>query len=330
MDLLVFAHRGEAQAFLSQIQFQSVEANGLQLFESEKLDLLVTGEGYLEALKACLLTLARKKYDKVTNLGIAGALNPKLKVSEIVSIRTIYRYFNESPIFKSHTTIDQDAKYDCTSFNKRVLEPQDAKRLSVHADLVDRELWGIAEACKSFDTPLAAYKLISDIAGETQCQLVAEKAVEYTHQLFDNYHERSKLNLQADFDLSEKTTTFIRSLSPTFSQRVQLESLLKKCQLKGLEIDDIYHLDIYEDWPRKRRNQDIIKRLTALVDPIQSKLDSLCQDLSSLHCKAIPHSETPQLEIKARVENREQLDTLVNELKTLPIEKITDFYNGEI
>lgn len=330
MELLVFAHRGEAQAFLSQIKFQAIDDTRLSLFESEDFDLLITGEGYLEALKMTLLSLSRKKYAKVINFGIVGALNTKLNIGEIISIRTIYRYFNETPIFKSHTSVDQQAKHDCTSFNKRVLDPKDAKTLMVHADLVDRELWGIAEACKSFDTDFVSYKLISDIAGTTNCELVADKAVEYTHQLFDYFQSHSQVEMDESHNLSAKLTQFIRSLSPTFSQRVQLESFFKKCELKNISIDHFHNLDQYEDWPRKKRNQDIIKRLIAIVDPIQSRLDSICQDFSTLHCKAIPHSESPQIELKARVENRKQLEQLVKELESLPIDKITNFYDGEI
>ena len=45
MLLLVFAHRGEAQAFFNEWEFQTVEFYFTGLFKNKKYYLLITGEG---------------------------------------------------------------------------------------------------------------------------------------------------------------------------------------------------------------------------------------------------------------------------------------------
>ena len=328
MELLVLAHRGEAQAFLSELGFEPRD-NEIQLYESENLDLLITGEGYIEAMKKTLLALKDKPYERVINLGIAGSLSLKLQTGNIAHIRTSYRYFDHTPIFKSFTSYNPEAEFDCITTNKRIVDSDDAKALKVHGDLVDRELWGIAEACHFFNTPFEALKLISDQAGDTDCQLVASQATDYSYELYEHFFALKKIEIRSS-DLDEKTVRFIKSLAPTFSQKVQLESLFKKCEIKGMIPDNIFDLSGYKDWPRKKRNQDIIKKLGELVDPIQSQLNNYCQQISTTHLKAIANPEFVQVDLRARVQSQKELDELIKELKNFDIKTLEQMYEGNL
>lgn len=328
MELLVLAHRGEAQAFLSELGFKPRD-NEIQLYESENIDLLITGEGHIEAMKKTLLALKDKSYERVINLGIAGSLNSNLLTGDIAHIRTSYRYFDQTPIFKSFTSFNTEAQFDCITTNKRIVQANDVKTLQIHGDLVDRELWGIAEACHFFNTPFEALKLISDQAGDTDCQLVASKATDYSYELYEHFFSLKRIELKSS-GLSKKTTHFIKSLAPTFSQKVQLESLFKKCEIKNIAIDEIYNLSEYEDWPRKKRNQDVIKKLSELVDPIQSQLNNYCQQISTTHLKAIANPEFVQVDLRARIQNQDELDELIQELKRFDIKSLEQMYEGKL
>lgn len=330
MDLLVFAHRGEAQAFFSRIAFSRVEGSLAELYQSSDYFLLISKEGQREALKSTLLTLSGHPIKRVFNLGIAGGLNSKLQIGDIVSIRTSYCLFNSTPFFKSYSSSSSGSLYDCVTFNQRVLSPQDSGNLFIHGDIVDRELWGIAEACSVFKIPFFSYKLISDMAGDTHCSLVLENAADYSYRLFD-YFEKNHLPFSptAEDSLPLEIETFIKSLAPTFSQRVQLEKLFKKCLLKKNSLKEFLNLSQYKDWPRKKRNQDIIKRLSQKIDPIQFELERISQELSlPPSVKMIPNPESIQLEIKAQITNEEERKKLIENLKKISFEKIRRFYEG--
>lgn len=76
--LLIFAHYGEAQAFIDS--------------PIPGTDVLICGEGLSHALYKTSESLIHEgeKYASVVNLGIAGSFSPQHKVGDIFSIKTVY------------------------------------------------------------------------------------------------------------------------------------------------------------------------------------------------------------------------------------------------
>lgn len=194
--LLVFAHRGEAQAFLKGRNFRAVDFAFSGVFQSEKEMLLLCGEGLPAAQQrvAAFLNAFGKNLSRVVNLGIAGSLSDSLKPGEIYPIRTVYREPEGGPAFPSFRSAEPEAQTDCVSAAKRVLTRGYAQRLAPFAPIVDRELWAIASLCADYNLPFLAYKLISDRAGvDTSTVDFKACARQFSEQLYKFYllHRRN-------------------------------------------------------------------------------------------------------------------------------------------
>lgn len=188
--LLVFAHRGEAQAFLARIRFQAIIFSSGGLYESEREYLLLTGTGLRPAGKklAVVCEAFREQISEVINLGIAGSLDERWALGEIYPIREIFREPRSGEVFETYRSADSQAVADCISAGKAVLNPSHAAQLSSFAHIVDMELWAIAKVCSHFRLPLHSYKLISDIAGHnTDFAMIKSRAAKYSERLYRFY-----------------------------------------------------------------------------------------------------------------------------------------------
>ena len=93
MILLTFAHRPEAKAFLS--HFKSLRSHpkhkNLYVSQDEKIALLITAEGILTSSNSLSFSLGLiPKVDLIINLGVAGSLNPDLRVGDIIIGKNSY------------------------------------------------------------------------------------------------------------------------------------------------------------------------------------------------------------------------------------------------
>jgi nucleoside phosphorylase len=186
MNLLVFAHRGEAQYFLNFDNYQSVDAKIHGLFKNKKNYLLITGEGFESINESINLFLPSnsEQISKVINLGIAGALDKNLKLDSVHSIRNAFVEDGEINL----KSLDSNAKLDCISARDRVLDSNYAKRLAKYAAIVDMELFAIAESCNKNNIPFISFKLISDYAGnKTDSKAIIKKSKMYSEKLYNYY-----------------------------------------------------------------------------------------------------------------------------------------------
>ena len=190
-SLLIFAHPGEAQAFLAGINFQPIVFSVKGLYEAEREFLLLTGGGLRSTGKklAAVCDAFRKNISQVINLGIAGSLDERCAEGEIYPIRNVFRESRSGEVFEIYRSAGSQAVIDCISAEKAVLNPSHAARLSPLASMVDMELWAIAAVCSQFNLPFRAYKLISDIAGHnTDFRKIKARAGEYSERLYRFYN----------------------------------------------------------------------------------------------------------------------------------------------
>nr|NIP24013.1 hypothetical protein [Phycisphaerae bacterium]NIR93327.1 hypothetical protein [Gammaproteobacteria bacterium]NIW46580.1 hypothetical protein [Gammaproteobacteria bacterium]NIW98108.1 hypothetical protein [Phycisphaerae bacterium]NIX27828.1 hypothetical protein [Phycisphaerae bacterium] len=240
--LLVFAHRGEAKVFIKRGHFQPVGFLFNGLYEREGELLLISGEGVqstTERLSAVCAAYA-KEIETVINMGIAGSLTQNtaegetepIELNGIYSVRTVYGDNGSDIAFRTFTSDDPNARIDCISANNRVLEDDDAQRLSWFAQLVDRELWACGSVCALFKLPFCSYKLVSDVAGQgTDCIDISHRAGEFSRRLYQFYGEltaQKKRVAKAENHEWQLPDAFYA----TTTQRRQLASLLKNLTVK--------------------------------------------------------------------------------------------------
>ena len=226
MQLIILAHRGEAQEFLSNLELKA-DPKMAGLYSNETQSLLISGEGIYEVMSKLPYALAKYNITSVINLGIAGALDPDLKVNQTYTIRTIYGFNETKPKFKSFTTADKNAKIDCITTDTRVLSNNFAKSLAPFASLVDREVWGIAKCCHQLNITFYCYKLVSDIAGDaTQCFEIKAKAIKFSQILFEAYLSHEETDQIEDQE-------YIPPIQMSFSNKLKYNKLIKSISARS-------------------------------------------------------------------------------------------------
>lgn len=354
MKLLVFAHRGEAQAFFQYYEFTPVNFYFTGLFKSEKYLLLITGEGPKEASEKTVAVLSSFKPEigQVINLGVAGSLNPKLKIKDIVWIRSCYAQAQSKMEFKSFTT-DYHSKLDCITSFQRVTLPEERKLLSSFADLVDRELWSILSACHLFKIEGLSLKVISDdFSSNDFCDLVKTEAPLYSQLLLSGW-QKYEADQSHIFDktISSPITNLQissqKNLHPAFyfttSQERKMESLSRSLQLKKLMTkDEIYQycekmaLENVGLKSPKDLTKNLLVQLDEINDPIKVKIKNKIKTAllplseAGVSAQVDPELELDQVHISYTISNVKDQKKLILALEQFQLQKIKDIFNGKI
>lgn len=319
MDLLVFAHRGEAQSFIKHHKFQDEN-----LYRGVTYCVLITGEGIWEATK---LGRYLSDIDRVINLGIAGALTRDLKLEEIYPIRTHYLYEYEKPQFKSFSN-ELDGQLDCITCLDRILDDKLANTLSNFAQIVDREAWMLAKISQDAGIPFESYKLISDYAGrETACFDIKEKAKEYSDTLFDYYQSLSKPNIEENpIDLPFECS---------FTQKKRILKLIGSLQKKFHNDLTFYTERLGFPKDKKAVNQFIEKlekELNPLLSQINERLVAIEKPFNDIGAQLSfdPKLEKKKFRLSMEINDARNIEKLVSVLKDFNYSEIDNLWNGDV
>ncbi len=321
MELLTFAHRGEAKAFLKNDQFEPIPFFFDGLYKNRERFLLIHGEGsQITAEKLSAVCGAFKgEIHAVINLGVCGSLMNEFKIGSIYSIRTCYK----EEEFKSFSTSNKKG-VDIISSKDRVKDLKKAKNLSFFAPLVDREAWAVGSVCHTLNIPFYAFKLVSDYSSsEDICQLVSSKSEEISDNLYEFY---SKIKIDIKEDKIELP------VEGTVSQKRLFNSLLKKMELKGISPnqngDEFKNLE-----PKKRmakRLEIMEKELFPFENKLNERLSILTQGLkdSKIDVKFSKDFENPSLFISTKLDSQKDLERVIAALNALPMKEISDSLDG--
>ncbi len=325
MELLTFAHRGEAKAFLKNDQFSPVPFLFDGLYQNEKRFLLIHGEGpQITAEKVSVVCGAfRDKIHAVINLGVCGSLKENsFKIGEVYPIRTCYREGE----FKSFSTLSNGG-VDIISSKERVIDPDYAKNLSFFAPLVDREAWSVGSVCHLLDLHFYSFKLISDYSNnEDICQLVSSKSEEISKSL---YHYFSQIKIEDKVKELEKN-----DLWATTSQRRLFNSLSKKMDLKGIKFDPS-NLDSVNLSPKRRMSkilEEMEKNIFPFETALKDELGKLTQSLkdSKIEVKFSKDFEDSSVTFSFKIQNQKELENALSSLNSFPYQNIKDLLDGRI
>ncbi len=341
--LLVFAHRGEAQAFLKHDSFQRREFYFENLYESGDALLLITGEGAQAAAEktAAVCGAFRKELEGVVNLGVAGSLDTRCQKGDIYSIRTVYRQAGTNIVFKSFTTADAGARIDCISADERVLTREDAAALAPFAHVVDRELWSIASVCRLLDLPLYAYKVVSDVPGqEDGCAEAVSRAEEFSQQLWRHFEASGHLSAPAL--VRRPACELPPDFHVTASQRRQFQNFLHALALKWQlsEPEVLTRLSLEEiiaaESIPKKRTVRLLRHMQSLLNPfrtdLQQQLETLCRPLSAAGCQVTfaRDYESDEIQIQAKIGHPRHVDQIKAALEQFDYAAVVRVLNGEL
>lgn len=351
--LLIFAHRGEAQAFFNEWDLIPVNFYFTGLFKNIDHFVLITGEGPKEASEKSVAVLSSFKDEitEVINIGIAGSLTPKLKIGDHVWVRSSYAQNAERCEFKSFTTKSHD-NIDCITAYSRVTTPEEKKILSSFADIVDRELWSIASAGHLFRVDVLALKLISDESNSTDiCQLVKDEAPALSKKLFTEYQNylkkqesatpvalvAPKSNTTLDFILTHPKLYF------TTSQARKLTTLLRGLSLKKILDDEeikTFTQNLIESSSDSISSKEISKlllnllgeKLNPLNTQIKNKIAEVLAPLTDTGAQVNfdPELEQDYIQLNYQIRSTKDQKKLILALEQFNYQKIKDIFKGDL
>ncbi|MBC7713979.1 MAG: hypothetical protein H7177_11615 [Rhizobacter sp.] len=352
MKLLVFAHRGEAQAFFNEWEFLPEEFFFTGLFKNKNYYLLITGEGPKDASEKTVAVLSSYKNEitEIINIGIAGSLTPKLSVGDMAWVRSSYAQNAERSEFKSYTTKNH-TNIDCITAFSRITSQIERKTLSAFADIVDRELWSIASAGHLFRVETSALKLISDDADSVDmCKLVKDEAPAMSKKLFTEFQKHEMklasvkpVELVAKSDSIEDYFLNHPKFYFTTSQTRKLSTVLRGLSLKKIA-DDTELKNIANKLIEENANEKTSKELSKMflnslserLNPLNTKIkDKINQSLKPLLDSGATVTFDPELEqeyiqINYQVRNTKDQKRLQLALEQFNYQKIKDIFAGNL
>ncbi len=341
MRLLTFAHRGEAQSFLSAYPFRPVDFFFDGLLKSDDYYLLITGEGPHNASEKTISVLAAfaSEITDVYNIGVAGSLNPKLKKYDLVWIRTAYAHHAEKLEFKSFSSHNPSAANDCITAYHRILDSDEKLKFSHFANLVDRELWAVASAATLFKKPFQSLKIISDdldIEGEV-CKFVKNEAPLFSEKLLKEF--QNVVNNTPEETIVLKDTFDFSEFYFTTSQERKLKSTLDGLKLKGVDLEMLLNQEEVKDIKKldkipKERTRLLLQFLNDQLNPISVKIRASLEDvLTPLEDAKITPSydnefEQDWLALSMRIQSTRDLEKIKNALKIFSYEDFQKIFEG--
>lgn len=345
MKLLTFAHRGEAQAFLSAYAFKPVDFFFDGLLKSDDYYLLITGEGPHAASEKTTTVLAKysDEISHVYNMGVAGSLNPKLKIYALVWIRTSYAHHAEKCEFKSYSTHNPKAINDCITAYVRILDLEEKIKLSHFAGLVDRELWAVASAAHLFKKPYMALKIISDELKAVEvdiCKFVKEEALLFSEKLLIEFQKEENQTPKKIITKNDPAFLDDPEFYFTTSQQRKLNSTLEGLRQKGISLEAIFNnpeamaIKKMEKAP-KERTRLLLQFLGQQLNPISVKIKAgIDKALSPLQEAKITISfdsefEEDWLSLSMKINSSRDLEVIKNALKIFSYEDFKKILDGK-
>lgn len=333
MDLLVIAHRGEAQTFIKELSLK-VSNDSLAFYQNPELNLglLVCGEGLFEVMAKLPYIIGKFDISSITNLGIAGALNPTLNLNQIYPIRTFYSYLDAKPQFKSYTTDSDKTKLDGISCIDRIINTDMSERLSDFADIVDREGWAIGRVSKLHKIPFYSYKLISDFASDgTECLSIKERALEFSDLLYCYYRDLKKL------PITESTEYSLEGINASFTQQKRIKKLLSQLTVKYPETKSMEHLkssglDLSLKTNINPLCESLEKKLSSMESEIFNKIDNCFVGLNEVGAKVTtdPKKESSDFTLNMKINSEQNIKKLKHALDSFDYETYNNLWNGNV
>lgn len=355
IKLLIFAHRGEAQAFFGHWDLNPVSFYFNGLFRSKDYFVLITGEGPKEASEKTVAVLSsfKNEISKVINIGVAGSLTSKLKVGDLTWVRSSYAQNAQRCEFKSYTS-KHHTSHDCITAYARITTVEDKKTLAHFADMVDRELWAIASAAHLFKMDFLALKIISDESdGSDFCQIVKDEAPLLSKKLFEEFNRfeadeknlaptpvvlhAPKSNSAEDFILSHPKLYF------TTSQTRKLATLVRGLLMKRIfteeELKNFTNLTISEtalDITNKELTKFLLNLFSEKLNPlntiIKEKINEAITPLinSGVNVNFDPELEQDYIQLNYQIRNSKDQKRLILALEQFNYQKIKDIFSGKL
>lgn len=187
---IIMATMLEAKPFVEGLALQQSATHPFLIFKNDHILLIISGIGKTNAAIATIYSSEKFNPAYICNLGAAGATDFSHGLGEILHIKKIVEY--DRPEFKSkkpHThqphTLNGFKTALLATGDKAVLDPQQRKKLSIHAGLVDMEGAAVAQTCRLLQKKCIMFKFVSDTPKHTSDEDIVNNIRLYRTPFFE-------------------------------------------------------------------------------------------------------------------------------------------------
>ena len=176
---IVMATMLEAKPFVLGMSLTQSRKKPFAVFQNDNIFLIISGIGKANAAMATGYSCDKYHPAWVCNLGAAGATDFSHPLGEIFHINKIIEYdrhklTTKRPYIHHPDILNGFHTAKLSTSDMAVLDPDERKKISMNADLIDMEGASVAQACRKFNTKCFIFKFVSDTPDHARDEDIVE------------------------------------------------------------------------------------------------------------------------------------------------------------
>jgi adenosylhomocysteine nucleosidase len=194
---IVMATMLEAKPFVLGLSLTQSRKKPFVVFQNDDVFLIISGIGKANAAMATGYLCHTCHPARVCNLGAAGAADFSHPLGEIFHITKIIEYdrhelTTKRPYIHHPDMLSGFQTARLSTSDMAVLDPDERRKISGAADLIDMEGASVAQACRKFDTKCFLFKFVSDTPDHAKDEDIVENIRQH-RSIFYEFFIRSVL-----------------------------------------------------------------------------------------------------------------------------------------
>ena len=163
----------EAKPFVAGMSLEEIEKKPFTIFRQKNILLALSGIGKANAAIATVYCCQKFNPSAVCNLGAAGAAGLCHPLGGVFHVTKIIEHdrpelASQRPTIHQPDLLDGFKTATLSTSDRAILDPEERRRISKEAELMDMEGASVAQASKMFETKCYVFKFVSDTPEHTQ------------------------------------------------------------------------------------------------------------------------------------------------------------------
>ena len=177
--VIVMAAMLEAKPFVLGLSLNQRRKKPFAVFQSDHIFLIISGVGKANAAMATGYSCDKYHPACICNLGAAGATDVSHPLGEIFHINKIVEHdrhelTTRKPCIHNPDILNGFQTATLSTSDMAVLAPDERKKISMNADLIDMEGASVVQACRKFNTKCFIFKFVSDTPDHARNEDIVE------------------------------------------------------------------------------------------------------------------------------------------------------------
>ena len=201
---MVMATLVEAKPFVLGMSLKQTRKTPFWIFQNDTVLLIISGIGKSNAAMATAVCCHTHTPACICNLGAAGASGIGHSLGEIFHIDEIIEY--DRPELKSGKPrihkpdiLDGFRTEKLATSDRAILAPDERKKISKNAGLIDMEGASVVQACRKYRTKCFMFKFVSDTPEHARSEDILENIRQYRSFFYEFFLDSVMPVLHANF-----------------------------------------------------------------------------------------------------------------------------------